>query len=109
MNENRYVKCCEIMGQDYALRQTAEECAELAQSCLKLVRAMNGETPVSVDAAKEDLLEDLLEELADVRNMVEVMTISLTMDEYSRMRNIQDYKLDRMCDRLKIEVFGDEP
>lgn len=44
------------------LAQLAEEAAELAQAALKLRRAFNGMTPVSVP----DALDNLYEEVADV-------------------------------------------
>lgn len=36
----------EAIGTPAMLEQTAEECVELAQSCLKLARLMRGENPV---------------------------------------------------------------
>lgn len=44
------------------LIQLAEECSELSQAALKLVRAMDGDTPVPVCEATGHLLE----EMADV-------------------------------------------
>ena len=44
------------------LVQLAEECAELAQASLKLVRSLDGDTPVPESQAKAHLLE----EIADV-------------------------------------------
>lgn len=36
-----------MTGEEYMLRQLAEECTELAHACLKKVRAGKGETPMS--------------------------------------------------------------
>ena len=53
------------------LEHVAEECVELAQACLKLARYLRGENPVG--ATEGELTEKLLEEIADVLNMLNVM------------------------------------
>ena len=40
------------------LIQIAEECSELAQACLKLVRVIEGDSPVSEADARDNLLEE---------------------------------------------------
>lgn len=52
------------------LMQLAEESAELAQACLKLCRAINGEAQLN----EHDAREHLREELADVRVCSGVLT-----------------------------------
>lgn len=47
---------------DTRLIQLAEEAAELSHAAIKYVRVLRGETPV----AKDEALENLTEELADV-------------------------------------------
>ena len=49
-------------GDEYMLRQLAEECCELAQAALKVIRAKHKETPMRMDEAEEKFLE----EVADV-------------------------------------------
>lgn len=44
------------------LIQLAEESAELAQAAIKMIRAQNGDTPVSIEEASANLME----EIADV-------------------------------------------
>ena len=51
------------LPEEKLLIQLAEECAEASQAALKLVRALNGDTPVGEPECRTHLLE----ELADVR------------------------------------------
>lgn len=51
------------------LAQLAEECAECTQAALKMIRAINGDTPVSKIEAREHLIE----EIADVSNCMAVL------------------------------------
>jgi NTP pyrophosphatase (non-canonical NTP hydrolase) len=50
------------LPEETRLRQLAEECSECTKAALKLIRAMNKETPISEDEAKRNLVE----EIADV-------------------------------------------
>lgn len=54
----------ERIGLPALLEQTAEECAELAQACLKMARYLRGENPVYRN--EESLNHNLSEEMADV-------------------------------------------
>lgn len=84
-------------GEEYVLRQLAEECAELTHAALKLIRARNGETPVSEREAKAGLLE----ELADVRLMMQVFCAgALNAEERHAIRRIRESKTERMYERL---------
>lgn len=53
---------------DYLHRQLAEECAELAQAALKMIRVRNNETPADGDEVRNAMLE----EFADVRIMLDL-------------------------------------
>ena len=44
-------------GEEYMLRQLAEECNELSQAALKLIRARRKETPMREDEARERSFE----------------------------------------------------
>ena len=46
-------------GDEYMLRQLAEECCELAQAALKVIRAKHKETPMRMDEAEEKFLEEV--------------------------------------------------
>lgn len=52
------------------LIQLAEECSELSQACLKMVRQMDGQTPVP----EMDCKMHLLEEIADVTLCSKILT-----------------------------------
>ena len=63
-------KClAEEIGLPAMLENTAEECVELAQACLKYARKLRGENPTP--ANEYDIRMNLLEELADVEVMVD--------------------------------------
>ena len=88
----------EITGAEYMMRQMAEECAELNHAALKLVRAMNGETPLPITAARANLIE----EIADVKNMLRVFESAiLNTAELKEVSRIQDAKMQRFSDRIR--------
>ena len=60
----------EELPEETRLIQLAEECSELAQAALKLVRVLHGDTPVSRDEA----VSNLIEEIADVDVCVFVLS-----------------------------------
>lgn len=93
-----YHKLLEATGEEYMLRQLAEENCELAQASLKLVRAMNGETPMSIADARAAFLE----EYADVLLMTTIfMSADIISDEESvDVENAMTNKLDRFCRRV---------
>ena len=79
------------------LEHTAEESCELAQACLKLSRHRRGENPTG--AEEEELTERVLEEIADVLNMLNVLKKTDIWDN----AKIADYmvsKMDRWQKRL---------
>ena len=84
-------------GEDYMLRQLAEECTELAQAALKLIRARRKETPMREDEAKEHLIE----EVADVTVMLKGLYD--TMFDAPMMDAVNDFhieKVNRMYTRM---------
>lgn len=83
-------------GEDYLLRQLAEECAELAQAALKVIRTRHGETPVTPEEAREDLLE----EIADVMVMMDMALEN--DDEVDAVNEIMDAKIERMLYRMMM-------
>ena len=56
-----------------ALEGLAEECCELAQAALKLIRAIDGENPTTV--SEEKCVEKLHEEAGDVLMLLEFLGI----------------------------------
>ena len=103
MTEKQTEKALEILsyyGEDKQRRQLIEECAELIQAVTKLERAQE-----SGDIGKitEKTLE-LVEELVDVRIMVQQITMSLFQDVTKDMIYEQmEYKLQRQLDRIEHE------
>lgn len=75
------------------LVQLAEECAELAQASLKLIRSIDGDTPVD----ETDAREHLLEEIADVKLCADIIT---TKVEDKKIRAIYTRKCRRWEERL---------
>ena len=87
----------EQYGQEYILRQTAEESAELCQAALKVVRVMRDETPVKW----QDAQNHLLEEIADVELMLDILKEHvLTFEARHRISEICAEKERRMHARL---------
>lgn len=84
-------------GEDYLLRQLAEECAELAQAALKVIRTRHGETPVTPEEARANLLE----EIADVMVMMDL--VFENDDEIGAVDEIMDAKIERMLYRLMMD------
>ena len=96
-NLNTLTAIEEKTGQEYMLRQLAEECAELCQAALKLIRAWNGETPVMTVEARYHLTE----ELADVMIMTEwAYWCLLSQNEIEQCDAIVAKKLKRMTKRI---------
>ena len=90
-------RIAEQYGDEYIFRQLAEEASELCQASLKMVRAMRGETPVTITEARNRVLE----ESADVEVMLRVLKNGiLTSEENATIVSIFNRKRDRMIDRM---------
>lgn len=97
MGENRFKEIIEKYGKEYALRQLAEECNELAQAALKLIRVWNKETPMREDEAYEHLVE----EIGDVLLMVYMARCEvLNNDQNTGVFLTMEEKEARMYERL---------
>ena len=83
-------------GDEYLYRQLAEECMELGHAALKLIRAEKRETPVPV----QDAQQALIEEIADVRVMLNALNDMLDADEHARLVKQAVAKDRRMVARL---------
>jgi NTP pyrophosphatase (non-canonical NTP hydrolase) len=84
-------------GREYLLRQLGEECGELVQASLKLIRVWNKETPVTEEKAREKLVE----EMADVLLMLRyVRDDVLTSAESRKITDIMNDKAVRMYRRM---------
>ena len=84
-------------GWEALYRLLAEECVELAQAALKYIRAVNRETPVSI----EEACDNLLEEIADVQSVIDgIVGVDMELGTTTTIDQISDYKQLRMFERL---------
>lgn len=90
---------CMKLGLEELLGQLTEECGELVQAAQKVRRAINGTTPVSLDAAKKHLCE----ECADVALCIDTLTRMGLVDE-NGIQFIGRYKNDRWHKRICEEA-----
>lgn len=84
---------------DYPFRQLAEECAELAQAALKLIRAMENSATYKVD--RDAAMKKFIEEMANVSVMWNIAMLHMRDDTYDKMFGITDEKSKRMGKRLE--------
>lgn len=82
---------------DYVLRQMAEEYAEAAQAALKLIRALNGETPVTPSEA----MRKLIEEVADCDLMRDIFFCCTNPECIEGYIGTRNFKTARTWERLK--------
>lgn len=95
--KERLYEIIEKYGKEYALRQLAEECNELAQAALKLIRVWHKETPMREDEAYEHLVE----EIADVNIMINMVYCGLlNRHQCDAVWDIRDQKENRMYERM---------
>ncbi|MDO5397832.1 MAG: MazG nucleotide pyrophosphohydrolase domain-containing protein [bacterium] len=85
------------IGLPAVLEQTAEECSELAQACLKLARKMRNDNPTP--KATNELWENFYEELADVLVCVEALDESKNID-CQKVLDVQGAKAGRWEQRI---------
>lgn len=88
--DRKLYEIAERLGRDQMLLQLAEECSELSQACLKLVRAFKGLTPKSVNECKDNLAEEVF----DVRVCMGLVEY-LINDLESREEYYEGYKPGR--------------
>lgn len=85
-----------LTTREQVLRQLAEESSEVTQAALKLIRVIEGTTPVTYQEA----IENLAEELGDVQNCVLVLEKSFGgLSALSEA--IGEKKMKRWCERLE--------
>lgn len=93
---DRMEQIIEKYGEEYILRQLAEECAELNQASLKVIRAQRRETPVLPLEARDNFIE----ELADVYVMLKAARKLLSTDEVMKLIDLRLKKEARMYERM---------
>lgn len=93
------MKVSDVLNHAAILEQCAEECAELAQACLKLARKLRGENPTP--KSKEELIADLTEELADVTVCTNIMVEAGILDDSEDIFDLIESKHIRWEERLE--------
>lgn len=88
---------CDVIGEPAMLEQTAEECTELAQACLKYARYLRGENKVHKPI--HTIRANFHEELADVSICVDEM-ISHHFVDVEKVSACEKFKRERMRKRL---------
>lgn len=78
--------------------QLAEECSELSQASLKLIRALGNGNPTPVDYA--DAYSNLFEEVIDIQIVLETLQVPSWLERES-LKDLYAEKLDRWYGRVK--------
>ena len=90
-------KMIELFGEEYVLRQCAEECMDLSRALLQLIRSVNGELRPETPAYA---LENVVDEIADATLLIamvrEVLKINIE-DVMERMQKAVDDYAGRMA------------
>ena len=81
------------------LIQLSEECAELCQAAIKVVRAINGQTPVSEEEARKNMEE----EIADVVVCIGVLCSDVMVEAIKEQIR---FKVKRWEDRINGNLYG---
>ena len=84
------------------LEQVAEECGELAQACLKLIRAEGNGNPCRI--SKDEAMQQVIEEIADLCLAATEVASDLARDRpdiYSTISAIYESKKERWIEELK--------
>lgn len=87
----------EVIGTPAMLEQTAEECVELANVCLKYAKYLRGEN--SISNLSLNLLEELTEEAADVLICLTELNNQKLIDDVE-LESTSKYRYDRMQQRI---------
>ena len=98
----------EQIGVPALLEQTAEDCCELAQACLKMARKLRDENPTPKSI--EDIRDNLVEEMADVRlcigmiNHDEDLMQMKDIDAFHHLIDLECEKRERWEKRLGLSI-----
>ena len=87
-----------VLSREELLAQLAEEATELAHAALKLRRVYVGTNPTPVPL--RDALDNLMEEIADVQLLLEVLELDQHWPEYGV---IKESKIQRWVSRLEAK------
>ncbi len=93
-----YEEALDVWGEDSQIEQLIEECSELILSLQKLKRHRRFN-----QGKRLDRINDVLEEIADVKIMIKQIELIFPPSEVNRYESI---KLDRLRKRLDEYSFG---
>lgn len=94
------------IGVPALLEQTAEECCELAQACLKMARKLRDENPTPKSV--EDIRDNLVEEMADVDVCLEHIINTADIVDVVEFHTLKLDKTIRWCKRLDLHMDLEE-
>lgn len=97
----------EQIGVPALLEQTAEECCELAQACLKMARKLRDENPTPKSI--EDIRDELIEEIGDVLVCTDEILMNMNLVDNEELNLLMSTKIDRWEKRLNMHLDLDEP
>lgn len=92
------------IGLPALLEQTAKECSELSQACLKYSRKLRGENPTP--KTEQDCVAALMEEISDVRLCIAQLDL-VGLYDYSFVLDTMGNKLLRWHKRLREAGKGE--
>lgn len=98
----------DLLDRRAKLEQVAEECGELAQACLKLIRAEGNGNPCRI--SKDEAIQKVIEEIADLYLAVNRVAYDLARehpDIYAEIDAIYDSKKERWIKEIKNAKKGD--
>lgn len=96
----------EKIGVPALLEQTAEECCELAQACLKMARKLRDENPTPKSI--EDIRENLIEEMADVELCISKLKSETDIADRKEVIKMRIEKGVRWKERLDLHMDLEE-
>lgn len=101
LRKSKTPNLCDAIGEPAMLEQTAEECTEFAQACLKYARYLRGENKVHKPI--HAIRANFHEELADVSICVDEM-ISHHFVDVEKVKACEKFKRERMRKRLAEDL-----
>ena len=94
----------DLLDRRAKLEQVAEECGELAQACLKLIRAEGNGNPCRI--SKEEAMQQVIEEIADLFLAIDTIIYDLGKEHalsaiFNTIQSTYDLKKKRWIKELE--------
>lgn len=100
MNDPRF-KIADHYGEDVQLQQLVEEMAELTKAISKHWRMEGKGQPVAPGTSRKDIEDNLVEEIADVKLVLDEVIFLMAIDE--EIKDVIDFKVKRSLERMGEE------